>query len=331
MQILINFTNLNDSADGVRVYRATSPIDINNLPAALTTLAGTANSFTDSAVVKNQTYYYVFEIFKGADRVLSANVPATAAPYSGPGPQLLKAGDLSAGFYGVVSPTDFMTWDAFITWAGVTPSAKPANAPQEWLKFAYKGKTLFTPRQPIGLTTWNAVYGAGLVYGVAGPGPREYNTAAAVNQLRTISVAGVSFKARLMTSVPPGFDLTQQLSSVNTPGMAGYGGSSQMSDSQDCILDLTGSEWNDLMYRLLSWTPPSQRGRNWDALDVTLSTSLSPTYTGMISDHMFQEMTSAKVNITRGRVTAIDTYTPGSLNTIAPTTATYWRPVLEMI
>jgi hypothetical protein len=332
MQIKIGWQNLNTTADGVRVYRSASAIDPANLPAVYATLAGNAATYTDTSVLIGVTYYYMFEVYKGTDRVFSPNVVATAAAYSGPGPQALIAGDLDMGFYGTVNASDFIDWTTFIAWANVSVPAKNPYANQMWLKFAYKGKTLFMPYQPVGTCAWSTLYAGGLVYGIDDVGPRTYNTMAATNQLRIITVQNSQFKVRLPTAVPPGFDLTSDFVNSNTGATnSPLNTNWYTADSYDTTLNLVGSEWNDLIMKLLSWTSASQRGENWAAYDAQLAYNSAP-YIGMTENNIHQEMIPGLKTITRGYLPASSiSYHPGKTNTAAYNANLYWRPVLELI
>jgi hypothetical protein len=331
MEIKISFTNPNVNAEGINVYRSSSQLDPTNLPAPLATIAGNSTSFSDTTVEKDATYYYIFEVFSGTEKVRSGNISATATFYSGPGNQTLKAGDLSCGYYGLVNPNDFTDWESICNWSRVTHSSRSTTAVQDWLKFAHKGKILFVPRQPIAYANWNNLYAAGLVYGVDGPGPREFNTQTAVNQLRTIDIRGSTFKVRMMRALPDPADFTKSYASTqNTPAVAGYTTNTNTPESLDSLHDLTGSEWNDLMMKLVINTPTSQRGESWERF---LSTNYghNTTTNGMTnSNNGFMEMAAANQILTRGIITS-NSYHPGYTALIAGTTNFYWRPVLELM
>jgi hypothetical protein len=335
MHIKIGFNNRNINAEGIRVYRSlNTPIDTSNLPAPLATIAPTATFYNDETVVKDATYYYVFEVFKGTDTVRTANIKATAVYYTGPGNQTLKGGDLSAGYYGLVSAVDFVDWNTFYTLVGLEPGSKPATVVQEWLKFVYKGKILFVPKQPLGTVAWSTLYSRGLVYGVDSAGPRERNTIAPVNQLKIITIQGVSFKVRLMRGLPEDADLTRAYTAANnTPAVIVSGQSSTIltPESNDSIYDLNGSEWDDLFVRCMSWTSAGQRNPNWDRLDAALAYNGGTSYQGFLSDSAMMEMPAVGQVITRCKAAANATIHPGYCATLSATAAMYWRPVLEMI
>jgi len=94
-----------------------------------------------------------------------------------PGSKTLFAGDLQAGFYGFVQPSEMglITSNASGNQAfnganlalgcGLT-SGTAFNDNIQLMKFAYKGKTLFIPQTGYRHSaTWDAIYNAGLVFG----------------------------------------------------------------------------------------------------------------------------------------------------------------------
>jgi hypothetical protein len=336
MQVKIGFTNPNLNAEGIRVYRSTSAIDVTALPAPIATLAGNATEYIDTSVLKDQTYFYVFEVFNGANVTRTGNIKATVTFYSGPGNQVLKGGDLSCGYYGIVSSADFIDWDTFIGQVGVTTVGKHNQAGQDWLKYIYKGKVLFMPRQPIGTVSWNSLYLKGLVYGVDGPGPRDFNTQVATNQLKVLNIQGHQFKVRLMRGLPVGADLTAPyLAANNSPLVQGIYSNSGTPESYVSQYDLSGSEWNDLLMRTISWSIPNQKGANWDRLENLMYFN-GTAYLGWNSDTFCMEMLSTGSIIGRGALSltanvAARTLHPGYAIGINPASNFHWWPVLEMI
>lgn len=94
-----------------------------------------------------------------------------------PGPKHLIAGTREAGFYGFVKPNEFglitgletphniMNGDNLALAIGLSVGTpKDSNIP--WMKFSYRGKTIFMPVRPIRYQiSWNHIYQAGAVYG----------------------------------------------------------------------------------------------------------------------------------------------------------------------
>lgn len=336
MQIRIAFENKNTRADGINVYRSATPMIPGQLPAKLATIAGNATEYLDSAVTYGNSYYYIFEVYKGTEKILTSNIRGWAMNYSGPGSQSFVAGDINIGYYGLVPAQDFTTYDKIIdTFLPSGFSNRTTESDQKWMKFSHKGKTLFVPQRPFGTVSWNSLYLAGLVYGVDGVGPRDYNTQTATNQLRTITIGGSLFKVRLMTFLPPGFDLTTNFTGTNTPSKAvtGLGAGNYTSDSYDTTLDLTGSEWNDLMYKMFTNTPPSQRGSNFDKLDVGLAWNpANNSILGISGDNHSQERLPGTSILGRGYAYANTvSLHPGNVSVNSSASAYYWRPVLELI
>lgn len=332
MEIKINFTNPNVNAEGINVYRSKTQLDPTNLPAPIATIAGNSTSFSDTTVEKDASYFYIFEVFVGTEKVRSGNIPATATYYSGPGPQTFKNGDMSLGYYGLVNPNDFTDWETINNWSKATLAQKSTTSVQEWFKFAYKGKILFVPKQPIAYVSWSALYQAGLVYGVDGIGPREINTITGVNQLRTIDIKGSTFKVRLMRGLPDPWDNTKSYAAAqNTAAVGAYPNNTATPESYESLTDLSGSEWNSLMFKTMVWTPTSQKGENWERFDTAqLGWNSTTGYTGLDGDGVFMETTVVNTCITRGK-RYTNTYHPGYVSTISNSTNLYWRPVLELM
>jgi len=92
-------------------------------------------------------------------------------PESGPGPKTVRSGDDQIGFFGEVTDLElFQPWEIAVAgklYSGteLTPSGGI------WLKFIYKGKFLFIPKQQFRLSiSYQDLYASGLVYGVDGDG-----------------------------------------------------------------------------------------------------------------------------------------------------------------
>ena len=82
-----------------------------------------------------------------------------------PGRNFLVAGDPSAGFFGFVSATDFITGADLSTALGISAGTL-INSDTPWIKYIWEGKVCFTPLKPIRHNIpWNAIYNAGAVYG----------------------------------------------------------------------------------------------------------------------------------------------------------------------
>jgi hypothetical protein len=185
------------------------------------------------------------------------------------------------------------------------------------------------PKQPLGMTTWATLYNNGFVFGVDGPGPRENNALTAVNQLKIITIGNSQFRVRLPTALGPNFDLSKALL-ANTGAVASWAPNYRTHDAYDNLQDLSGSEWNDLLAKMVSWTAPSIRGSRFSRLDLQLAWMGQAGWPGMISDGLFQEALIGNYMPSRGYFSGAS-YHPGAANSVARNTSLYWRPVLELI
>lgn len=213
MSIRLAWSNVNAAiADGIRVYRSTSSIDPNALPAPLVTLAGDALLYEDTAVVAGTFYYYRLGFFKGTDELLSEEYYHGHFPDTGAGPAKLLRGDWKRGYFGRVPIANFITALDLSNAVGYTTGAVNTDANlTHWLKFVYKGKILFIPNAYVrSSATFRTLYDAGLVYGVEGngswPSGATAMNGAAVAQNKKVTIAGKQYRVRLMTNSDLGTD-----------------------------------------------------------------------------------------------------------------------------
>lgn len=144
-----------------------------------------------------KTYYlrfYVYDLNGNINNSPSMTAEGTPndAPPSGPGGSELIAGDLERGFYGEVPSSEMISGEELAKLVGVTQGSLQ-NSDTPWLKWAYKGKTLFRPKKPIRYSiSWDHLNSKDLVYGD-----------------RTIEVNGNQYKIRLMKSVAEGYETAE--------------------------------------------------------------------------------------------------------------------------
>lgn len=252
MRITISWVNRNAFAEGHRVYRSTTPIDTNALPAPLATLAAAASMYHDRDVVRGETYYYRIGTYKGSEMVFTANMQAIALPNTGPGPSGIAHGDFNSGFFGVVEAHQLVSGPELKTILGHTLPA--GSASQQWAKVAHKGKILFVPiGLAFGATTWQQVYSQGLVYGTDDDGPEAAITAnggIGVNQLKTFTKDNFTYKVRCLNGLPDN-------------GIFNWAGT----ESTDP--DLEGSEYNQVALRLAYGAYGNQLGSSVTGLTST--------------------------------------------------------------
>ena len=251
MKIDLKWVNRNVGEEGTRIYRSETAMDPENLPEPLATVGSGVTTYSDTAIIRGKQYFYRFETFKGEDKALSNEISISAIPYSGPGPQKLIMGDYEAGYFGQVTSTEFFTGEEVAYYSGLSQGAVINNT-TNWFKFAHKGKILFIPMKQIrGGVSWTELYNKGLVYGreLEETTPHTAITIP-VEQLKYVTKNGDNFKVRLMKGAPADPAVGTTISTTDSTGFE-------------------GSEWNDLIYKMVTQVPVSQIGGNWSDAAVT--------------------------------------------------------------
>lgn len=220
MGITINWDDQTDQAlDVIEVYRSTSPIDINNPGTPIATLAADVRSYEDTGVKVGNTYYYCVAVVKGANRSFGAVQSQGYYANLGPGPQKILRGDWVRGYFGEMSPTEWVTpadvankiKAAVKSTAGLSFTTSTGSL---WYKFVYKGKILFIPN--LNLVTsnnWQTAYNAGFIFGTDDFGNSPTGVPGAVNQRCIIEIGGLQYIARAirLSDKPTTQYLTDQL------------------------------------------------------------------------------------------------------------------------
>ena len=112
----------------------------------------------------------------------------------------LIAGDMEAGFYGEVLSSDFINGEELASTIGLT-AGNAVNTTEPWLKFSWQGKVQYMPKKHIRHNlTWNQLLNVNAIYGD-----------------NVITIKGVKYKVRLMSSAPLGAlgDFTSATSQVH--------------------------------------------------------------------------------------------------------------------
>lgn len=152
--------------EGYRIYRSTSFIPENALPAALATVGPQTLEYTDNAVARNVPYHYRVGVFKGNEESLSPDRVLAFMPYTGPGPQKLLRGTWENGYFGALSLGELFDVDEFAAATGIVGLGTLRYFATRWLKFVYKGKILFFPDASFMISVKaSALYQLGLAYG----------------------------------------------------------------------------------------------------------------------------------------------------------------------
>lgn len=76
--ISLTWTDACSFEEGFRIYRSTSPMDVNSLPAPLDTLPPNTTSYVDSATTAGVTYYYRVSAYCDSGNSVSTEVSRTA-------------------------------------------------------------------------------------------------------------------------------------------------------------------------------------------------------------------------------------------------------------
>lgn len=147
--------------------------------------------------------------------------------YLGPGPQGLIGGNEIEGFYGTVTPDEFIDGVSLAAEVGISAGIVHNND-EPWLKFALDHKVLFIAKKTLRYNlSWDHLNAADLVYGN-----------------KTVNIGGYDYRVRLLRGANS--DPTDHPGGINSDHPATH-----------------GSEWNRLLYRVCSENPPSQQGENW--------------------------------------------------------------------
>lgn len=161
----------------------------------------------------------------------------------GPGPTSLVAGTSTYGYYGETSATLLFTGTELITALGITEGVPTFIAGLTYFKFAHAGKIKYIPKMTLANSmSWQSMYIAGAVY--PGPGPGAFPpTGLSVAQGTIVSKGGFQFTCHLMDTGPDPM-------TFNTAAA-------------------TGSEFCDLLYRMMSTYDGSSGTPAWGAFSAT--------------------------------------------------------------
>jgi hypothetical protein len=238
-------------ADSIKIYRSTTPIPENNLPAAFATLAGNAELWDDTAIARNTVMYYRVGQTRGSEELVSPQLIYGHYPDSGPGPQKLLRGDWNLGYFGFVPIAQFFSASSYLSALNLSASLGTTQADwvTGWHKFIHKGKIVYIPNNVVVTnTSWAQLYNAGLVFGMDNTGVAPYpitqnlNVPALVNQNKQVVFGAYTFRVRL-----PNYS-NKALDQYVT------------SDA-----DKVDSEWNQLMTRVgLTTTSPISPSDKWN-------------------------------------------------------------------
>jgi len=201
-------------------------------------------------------------------------------------------------FLGEITADNFITGDALASAVGLT-AGDSENSNTPWLHFVLDDTELLIPKKPLrGNITWAALYNAGLVFGVDGPG--AYPLASNVNQYRTVAIKGKLYLVRLLRGYNT-LNMPAQASVVIMPVAA--------SDQ---------SEWNQLIYPVCNGTWASYSASDMQFTNSTGGQSwCQETVVVTPVQHLLRGISSYSDSVTRNDSTSVSYRA--------------WRPVLERI
>lgn len=237
MAVTLNWGAANAAlAETINIYRSTTPIDVANPPAALTSIAGNLSSYQDNTAVRNTTYYYAVGHVRAGQELLSPVLTYGHYPDTGPGPQTLLRGDWNLGYFGTCTPVQMFTPSTLNAQVPIPGTLTADGSVTAWHKFIRKGKILFIPNYYFTTTVQPyQLYNAGLLMGTNDNGSFPVvlsastmnNYTAPANQYKVATVGAYQFIVRsLKISDKP-------TTSFIVPAT-----------------DIFPSEWNDLIGRM---------------------------------------------------------------------------------
>jgi hypothetical protein len=228
-------------------------------------------------------------------------------PNSGPGTKVLKAGDATIGWFGIVTGAElFQGWEVS-TALSLSAGTVLNETNNNWLKFVYQGKYLFIAEKVWRYNlTWNDLYLAGGVYGVKGNGtyPMPSNATS---------------QWKVMIKPEAGYDVPWKMS-IRT--LQGATADPFAPGDLNALKLATGNEYNDLLYRLINSAGLPNMGvfEQWAITALGAAPALNTLCKESSSANTLQTLTRS----TNG-TTAV-----GAKATVI-STDTGWRPVLELL
>ena len=308
MGIKIRWTDINQVAPvNFKIYRSQSEINIAAPGVALATVGSGIREYDDTTAVRNTRYYYRVSCLNAlGEEFFSDHIIAGYYPDTGPGNNSLRRGNYEFGYFDKIAISDFLTPAEIYAMCGSPAGTLHASA-THWFKVAYKGKVLFFPNSSIVHTcAFNTLWNLGLVYGDLPQeqwNPNAFGGStgrALVAQNKIITRQTKDYRVRLPSARP---DNQRQLT--------------------DAAANAVGGDIDKLLLPFLSGTYPTFGFQsNPKMADDVVAGSGNTTA-------ILQADFSGTSLITRTLVTAnVQTATPA---TVAPTAASQWLPILELV
>lgn len=204
MPIKVEWVDTNPGTTEYVLYKQDTPILDTALPAPLATITAPTKFYLDTATPRGKIFYYRVGSKQGTDMALTPNKALSYLPYTGPGPQAIMRGDLSAGYFGKIPISQLFGQDEIYRMSGLTtglPVAGLNDTTAYWFKLAYKGKVIYVPNRNLYYSlSFRQLYAAGLVYGDVPEAqwPADIKTRlGTVPQYKTVTKGQTQFLLRL--------------------------------------------------------------------------------------------------------------------------------------
>lgn len=327
MAFTIRWTNNNPGASTVKLYRDTKPLVRAALPEPLATFTNGETEYTDRTAILGTTYYYMTTVTVGSRTLFSPQKSILIQNRRGIGIVAPQYGDDRFAYYGYVTygelPSAGDYPPGFVALSGYDLTVKPGL-----MKFQLDGKILylFSGLRANGNTLYSrdAIYNAGLLYGVAGPGPEGgHGDLPDVDQAGEFTWLGDRYRMRLLRG------LTLDSESPVMTLDAQWDGKTH--DASPYTAD---SEYNRLIYGISSWFPAKKKVMSllmWSNYSIFGSGS-AVSGRGV---HCQEFDPDRKLGLTRGTAMTDSTDTVDNLQRIqhvpGATVGGIWIPVIELI
>ncbi|AWN08861.1 putative virion structural protein 18 [Salmonella phage STsAS] len=331
MSFTLRWKNENPAGSVVKIYRGTAKLNPASLPAPIATLSNGEESWVDTTVLLNTSYYYLLTVTVGSRTVAGPQKYITVKNRRG-------IGNVDQSYY---SDTDDLALLGNIAFAEqMNFDAMPAGfralfglsgtGTFDLQKFSHRGRMLYL--LPNGARfiqkkfSWNDIYNAGLMYGVDGFGPEDgRGSLAGVDQNGLFDWQGDTYRVRCIRG----------LTDVGEPTVMTL--PDEINGVDHDLTDYGRCEYNDLVYPNCEFVPKKQTIPNWQNLMVYYFLNAGSSWLGAGWQCMERDPVSNKV-VMRGsapNTTGTGDANKTNLTTIKlvdPDVATgFFVPVIELM
>ncbi|HHS7556199.1 TPA: hypothetical protein ACTPQ1_004489 [Salmonella enterica] len=274
MSFTLRWKNENPAGSVVNIYRGTAKLDPTALPAPLATLSNGEETWTDTTVLLNASYYYLLTVTVGGRTVAGPQKYITVKNRRG-------IGNVDQSYY---SDTDDLAWVGTIAYAEqMIYDALPAGMRAllgisgttafDLNKFMHRGRVLYMYPNGGRFVTkkfaWNDIYNAGLMYGVDGFGPDDgRGSLAGVDQGGLFDWQGDTYRVRCLRG----------LTDVGEPTVMTL--PSELDGADHDATAFGRCEYNDMVYPLCEFVPQKQAIPNWSNLPTSTLFGSSSSWVG---------------------------------------------------